>query len=83
MAAAEDLLLIRGYDPEWQELFSRLAARVRGALGTLVFRVEHIGSTAVPGLAAKPVVDLDVAVAQSIGQRRFVASQFWATYTGG
>jgi GrpB-like predicted nucleotidyltransferase (UPF0157 family) len=56
----EDLILIQDYDPAWPAAFSKLAARVTAALGRLAFAVEHIGSTAVTGLAAKPVIDLDV-----------------------
>jgi GrpB-like predicted nucleotidyltransferase (UPF0157 family) len=50
------------YDPAWAERFRVLGERVRAALGAAVLRVEHVGSTAVPGLAAKPIVDLDVVV---------------------
>jgi GrpB-like predicted nucleotidyltransferase (UPF0157 family) len=55
-----DLVLIQAYDPAWPHTFSKLAARVKTALGSLVVTIEHIGSTAVPGLAAKPIIDLDV-----------------------
>lgn len=48
------------YDPTWPLRFEELAARMRAALGAPVLRIEHIGSTAVPGLAAKPVIDIDV-----------------------
>jgi GrpB-like predicted nucleotidyltransferase (UPF0157 family) len=54
---------IQDYDPAWPEAFSKLAARVNAALGSLVVTIEHIGSTAVPGLAAKPIIDLDVVLA--------------------
>jgi GrpB-like predicted nucleotidyltransferase (UPF0157 family) len=56
----EDSITIHEYDPSWPALFAKLAARIQTALGDLVLRVEHVGSTAVPGLAAKPVIDLDV-----------------------
>jgi GrpB-like predicted nucleotidyltransferase (UPF0157 family) len=46
------------YDPAWPAEFERLKSRVDDALGEVVVRVEHVGSTAVPGLAAKPIVDL-------------------------
>ncbi len=49
-------------DARWPALYAEEAARVRGALGELVSRLEHVGSTAVPGLAGKPVVDLLVGV---------------------
>jgi GrpB-like predicted nucleotidyltransferase (UPF0157 family) len=58
-----DSVLIREYDPAWPECFAKLAARVNTALGSLVLTVEHIGSTSVPGLAAKPIIDLDVVLA--------------------
>jgi GrpB-like predicted nucleotidyltransferase (UPF0157 family) len=57
-----DLVLIQDYDSSWPDVFSRLASRVKAALGDLVLTVEHVGSTAVPGLAAKPIIDLDVVV---------------------
>lgn len=50
-------------DPAWTEKFERGAAIIRAALGDLVLGVEHIGSTSVPGLAAKPVVDMLVGLA--------------------
>lgn len=50
------------WDPEWPARFAAEAARVRAALGDLARAVEHVGSTAVPGLAGKPVLDLAVAV---------------------
>jgi len=48
------------YDEAWPALFEELAARVREAVSDLDAEVEHVGSTAVPGLAAKPIVDMDV-----------------------
>jgi GrpB-like predicted nucleotidyltransferase (UPF0157 family) len=51
------------YDPAWPERFAREAARLRTALGAGAVAVEHVGSTAVPGLAGKPVLDVAVAVA--------------------
>jgi GrpB-like predicted nucleotidyltransferase (UPF0157 family) len=50
------------YDPQWPERFRILAERMKTALGGLAIAVEHVGSTAVPGLAAKPVVDFDLVV---------------------
>ncbi|MGF1428258.1 GrpB family protein [Kitasatospora sp. LaBMicrA B282] len=46
------------YDPTWPTLAAAAIADLRGALGEVLAEVEHIGSTAVPGLAAKPVIDL-------------------------
>jgi len=50
------------HDPDWDRLFRELSDRATAALGELALRVEHVGSTSVPGLAAKPVVDLDVVI---------------------
>ena len=50
------------YDPSWQEMFEREAAAIRGALGPVAVRVDHVGSTSVPGLSAKPIIDIDVSV---------------------
>jgi len=51
------------YQPGWPAEFEAIAGRVRRALGPLAARVDHIGSTAVPGLAAKDVIDVQVTVA--------------------
>ena len=58
-----DSIVIVDYDPGWPERFRHLGARVRAALGPLALRIDHIGSTSVPGLAAKPVLDVQVSVA--------------------
>jgi NAD-dependent deacetylase len=52
------------YDPAWPVLYEEEAARVREALGSAVVEIEHMGSTAVPGLAAKPVIDVSVGLTQ-------------------
>ena len=51
------------HDPAWAGRFERERARIRAALGDRALRIDHVGSTAVPGLAAKPIVDIDVSVA--------------------
>jgi GrpB-like predicted nucleotidyltransferase (UPF0157 family) len=51
---------IVAYDPNWPENFECEAQRIRGALGMLAARIEHIGSTAVPGLPAKPIIDIQI-----------------------
>jgi len=56
------MLTIASYDPTWPELFAIERARIAGALGDLVERIDHNGSTAVPGLAAKPVIDIQISV---------------------
>lgn len=54
----DEVITVVPYDPIWLRSFADEEARVRDALGTDVIAVEHFGSTSVPGLAAKPVVDL-------------------------
>lgn len=56
--------LVVAYDPEWPARFAREAERIKDALGSIVLDVEHIGSTAVPGLAGKPTIDVAVGVAR-------------------
>jgi len=51
------------YDPNWPVMFEEEALRLRRALGQLAVRIDHHGSTAVPGLSAKPVIDIQVGVA--------------------
>jgi GrpB-like predicted nucleotidyltransferase (UPF0157 family) len=57
------LLEICAYDPTWPSLFAALGVRLRDGLGSVALRIDHIGSTSVPGLAAKPIVDVQVSVA--------------------
>jgi putative glutamine amidotransferase len=53
---------IHDYDPAWPSRFESEAARIREGLGDRAVRVEHVGSTSVPGLAAKPTVDIQVSI---------------------
>jgi GrpB-like predicted nucleotidyltransferase (UPF0157 family) len=62
MVHSDEPIIICEYDPSWPNQFEEIAAWARIALGNVALRIEHIGSTAVPGVAAKPVVDLDVVV---------------------
>jgi GrpB-like predicted nucleotidyltransferase (UPF0157 family) len=55
-------IVIHDYDPEWSVLFEQEQARILEALGPAVMTIEHVGSTSVAGLAAKPIVDLLVGV---------------------
>lgn len=56
------MIKIDPYDPAWPARFDAEALSIRRLLGELALRVEHVGSTAVPGLAAKPVIDIQVSV---------------------
>jgi len=60
------------YDPQWPSQFALLAGRIRDALADKVLLLEHVGSTAVPGLPAKPVVDIVLAVADSADEPAYV-----------
>jgi GrpB-like predicted nucleotidyltransferase (UPF0157 family) len=67
-------------DPRWPELYAREAARIRAALGPRALRLEHVGSTSVPGLAAKPIVDIVLAVADSADEPAYVGDLEAAGY---
>ncbi|HSP97523.1 MAG TPA: GrpB family protein [Candidatus Dormibacteraeota bacterium] len=56
-------LEIVAYDPQWPAQFARERARLAAALGAVAVRIDHNGSTSVPGLASKPVIDIQVSVA--------------------
>jgi GrpB-like predicted nucleotidyltransferase (UPF0157 family) len=57
-----DPITVVSYDPAWPEIFGQLGSQLRVALGGVALRIDHIGSTAVPGLAAKPIVDVQISV---------------------
>ena len=58
-----DAIIIEPYSPEWQVLFEDLGRRLRAAIGDTALRIDHIGSTSIPGLAAKPIIDIQISVA--------------------
>ena len=62
-----DSIIVVDYDPRWPEAFAALRARIASALGDLAAAIEHVGSTAVLGLAAKPVIDIDVLLTAPVG----------------
>jgi GrpB-like predicted nucleotidyltransferase (UPF0157 family) len=68
------------YDPAWPGLYEREAARIRGALGAAVVGLAHVGSTSVPGLAAKPIVDVVLTVADSADEASYVPALEAAGY---
>ena len=60
--AFEDAIIISPYDPAWPGSFDAEAKRIESAMGAAAVRIDHVGSTAVPGLAAKPVIDMQLSV---------------------
>jgi GrpB-like predicted nucleotidyltransferase (UPF0157 family) len=60
------------YDPDWPRLFRCEAERIRAALGERVVQLEHVGSTSVPGLAAKPIIDILLVVPDSSDEAAYV-----------
>jgi GrpB-like predicted nucleotidyltransferase (UPF0157 family) len=58
------------WDPVWAEWYAGEEDRIRAALGARALAIEHVGSTSVPGLAAKPVIDIVLVVADSSDQRQ-------------
>jgi GrpB-like predicted nucleotidyltransferase (UPF0157 family) len=59
---AADPVEIVPYSPEWPKRFELMRARLAAALGDTALRIEHVGSTAIAGLAAKPVIDIQISV---------------------
>ena len=60
------------YDPSWPRTFALGSERIRSALGDAALAIEHVGSTSVPGLAAKPIVDIVLVVADSADEEAYV-----------
>ena len=63
MPVQENKLEVVPYDPGWPAAFEAEAIRLRTALGALALRIDHNGSTSIPGLGAKPIIDIQVSVA--------------------
>lgn len=59
------------YDLRWPELFEQASQKIRSALGSRLLQIEHVGSTSVPGLAAKPQIDVLVVVAASADEPEY------------
>ena len=75
-----DPICIEDYNPEWPHRFEREAGRIRSALGNRALRVEHTGSTSVPALPAKPIIDIVLAVADSAQEADYVPALETAGY---
>ena len=83
----KNLIVIAPYDPQWPLEFRHLGTPLHAALGDLALRIDHIGSTAVPDLSAKDVIDVQITVA-TLDKRALVAAisalgyRFWDDITG-
>jgi len=65
-------VVLAEYDPEWPKWFARAAEQIRGALGDAVLRLDHVGSTSVPGLASKPLIDINLVVDDTTDEEAYV-----------
>lgn len=74
MSGMDDPVEIVAYDPRWPAVFETAARELRAVLKPWVVAIEHIGSTAVPGLAAKPVIDIQVGVRSLDQSKEIVAA---------
>jgi len=73
-------ILLADSDPSWPAMFAREAERIRQTLGERVVRLEHVGSTAVPGLAAKPCIDILLVVQASSDEPSYLPALESAGY---
>lgn len=73
-------VVVADYDRAWPERFRRERAKIRSALGEAALAVEHIGSTSVPGLAAKPIVDVLLVVEDSADEASYLPALEGAGY---
>jgi GrpB-like predicted nucleotidyltransferase (UPF0157 family) len=60
------------YNPEWPRAYATLERQIRDALGTMALTIEHVGSTSVPGLSAKPIIDVLLIVPDSADEAAYV-----------
>jgi GrpB-like predicted nucleotidyltransferase (UPF0157 family) len=65
-------IVIEDHDPAWAAQFAAVSARLSQALGDQVIGIEHVGSTSVPGLAAKPVIDIDLSIEDTAEESRYL-----------
>jgi GrpB-like predicted nucleotidyltransferase (UPF0157 family) len=65
-------IVLEPYDPQWPRLYEGQAAKIRAALGERVRGLEHVGSTSVPGLMAKPIIDMQLLVPDSADEGAYV-----------
>ena len=74
------IIVLAEYDSNWPRLFEREETRIRAALGDRVLCIEHVGSTSVPGLPAKPIIDIVLVVQNSADETFYVSALAGAGY---
>ena len=67
----QEVVLVE-YDPRWPAFFEQAAEQIRGALGDAALEIHHVGSTSVPGLMAKPRIDINLVVADTTDEEAYV-----------
>lgn len=65
-------VVISDYDPAWPDWFEQDRVRIAAALGPVALSIEHVGSTSVPGLPAKPIIDILLQVADTVAESTYV-----------
>ncbi|KYF87465.1 hypothetical protein BE20_25990 [Sorangium cellulosum] len=78
---APSLIAVVDYDERWPALFDVVARKIRAALGGAALAIEHVGSTSVKGLPAKPTIDVDLTVADPADERAYVPALSSAGFT--
>jgi GrpB-like predicted nucleotidyltransferase (UPF0157 family) len=73
-------IVLREYDPRWPDLYAEHASRLSEVLGERAVRLEHVGSTSVPGLAAKPVIDIALEVPDTTDEPAYIGDLEAAGY---
>lgn len=73
-------VILADYDPAWPELFEAERKRLQAAIGQCAVAIEHVGSTAIPGIAAKPVIDISVALRSELDALRCITPLFELGY---
>lgn len=80
MTRLTDNIVIAEYDPAWPERFEQERARLQSAIGEWAVAIEHVGSTAVPGLAAKPIIDIGIALENLVDALQCITPLFELGY---
>lgn len=73
-------LVLVNYNPEWPNAFRNEAEKIRSVMGERALRIEHVGSTSVPGLPAKPIIDIVLIVADSANEEDYAGALEKAGY---